>query len=1114
MHTATASVKSSSDSLTQRGLAGITEDASEFHLEATPDIKAGEAAKRGDLPRQKSEDSQTRRDRVNGANHNPRRSPSARPRGSLQRSRTLSNTNKALPPTPAELHSVKDIPRSVPRQVDQDPRPSLEGRTSSQSARPTTRDLYDEFGYKQKVKLGPRPSTDSTGRSDFTHRHNEFRPVSTLPAGLRMPTRKATTQDSVMMRPEWRQSQRATPHDTMTMRPQSRQSQRTIQGISVREKPPSIPVTPIQIPDRKAPLISNGLLTPAKTPWENKSPALPSITPEKRRLMKALQIRQKQMAATKTAKSSEPHAIAVEQERTKPDIDDSIIGAIVDASSPDTEQDVIHVPFKDLNKEENRNAEASPISLPEISEGPSTKASSVSEEEEIDTKQLKESTAKGEHLPLANNEVTLTSSGAAGQNALPLPVASDINDDQPKDLITILDKQCTDTSNETSPDPKQHEQEQDSSHQVDSGEQIDTPDDAPEAADATEQATQTAEADVRPNEKTSEIEMCKDPAPIETLGAVPLGKDKPSEETALDKRTTVISSVRVGEQSDDMDTSDLKKPDVPADQDEESQPQENPSLETIDKTQRQTSLKSAPIEDISSDVSRCTTKPRSSSGEVDDIRVAVTSPRNVPRSPIVTEEQLDEELNSAISSTPSVKQSAISKSDEHLQGLKAEDQRLSKDSEATVIQSPISDHTSNKQIRRRGLVDLPQRPLSPEHSDEHFLSDDSFMEELKSATLQEAKPISVSKSPTKPVFSRSESEQRLIDITKTSRSVSSPLDQPSKDGGGPSSPPLPASSSSRSFSASQHLRPESSPPALPKKIGVSSGISQRIKALEQLSSRPTSPQAPSAPSNGPTFGSLRKTSATVSPSTSDPKMELNQRRPTSVYPSPSPSPEAVKSNPFNSMSKAGYSRPESISVKATIVRDVHNKSPEVPRNPAEPRPLDLHQSPLIVERQTMPPPPLSPLKPPRPGYARHSSARSGSTSSTEQKADASPQAPRRGSLASLRSKSSRAGSEVELPRALSDSSLSEITNLDDLRDDRKDSKRSRLMKRMSSISSLSRRSIANALSPGPKEAPIIERQEPIIEAPIPASIEVGDVNVQFPDTLVRVLHGYTLKSGY
>ena len=269
LHTATASIKSSSDSLPQRGLAGITEDASEPSLDPPIKSESSETVKRGNLPRQQSDDSQTRRDRVNGAhstNSNFHRSSSVKTSGGLQRSRTLSNTNKALPPTPADVQTVKEIPRSVPQQSDENHRPSFEGRMSSQSARPTTRDMYDEFGYKQKVKLGPRPSTDSIGHSDSANRHNAFRPVASLPAGLRVPTKKATPQESTSVRPVSRQSQRAMPQETSSTRPQSRQSQRTLHAVSTREKPPAGPVTPIQIPDRRAPVISNRLLTPAKTP--------------------------------------------------------------------------------------------------------------------------------------------------------------------------------------------------------------------------------------------------------------------------------------------------------------------------------------------------------------------------------------------------------------------------------------------------------------------------------------------------------------------------------------------------------------------------------------------------------------------------------------------------------------------------------------------------------------------------------------------------------------------------------------------------------------------------------------------------------------------------------
>lgn len=445
------------------------------------------------------------------------------------------------------------------------------------------------------------------------------------------------------------------------------------------------------------------------------------------------------------------------------------------------------------------------------------------------------------------------------------------------------------------------------------------------------------------------------------------------------------------------------------------------------------------------------------------------------------------------------------------------DNHQSQDSDLTATQrsssNTIDGQHTERRVRRQGVVPPIHRLSSVDHSEEQFLSDESFMEELKSATLQEAKPVSVSKSPIKPVFSRTESEQRLVE-TRAFRSVSSPLTPPSRDEEVVSSPPMPTPMSSRSFSATQPTCTDTQQaiPPLPKKIGVSTGISQRIKALEQLSGCPTSPLSQASSPNG--FAAVRKTSQQTPPTASVPGRGNNSKsRPGTAYPSPSSSPETIKVNPFKQFNDAGSSRPESVSVTATIVRDAKNKKREIPRNLSEPRTMDLHQSPLVVEHRTMGPPPLSPLEPPRPRYA---STRSGSVSSTDQKGELSPTKPsptrRRDSFASVRSKSSRAASENELPRTISNSSMSGATTPDGTRDEKKDSKRSRLMKRMSNISSMSRRSIAQALSPSPKESPIMEHHEPIREMP-PSSVEVGDVNVQFPDTLVSSASSTLLTIG-
>lgn len=417
------------------------------------------------------------------------------------------------------------------------------------------------------------------------------------------------------------------------------------------------------------------------------------------------------------------------------------------------------------------------------------------------------------------------------------------------------------------------------------------------------------------------------------------------------------------------------------------------------------------------------------------------------------------------------------------------------------------DKQTDRQARRRGVVEPVKRISTPEQSDEQFLSDDSFMEELKTATVQEAKPISVSRSPIKPGFLGSEHDLKAAE-RGTSRTLSSPLESSNTGERSASATRPSASVSLRSFSGTIPPRPDvKTPPgpqsAQPKKFGVSSGISQRIKALEVKSSRPNSPNLPTPTTPG--FLNLRKPSFN-----SELNGAFSRSRASTAYPSPQTSPEVGKLDPLN---RSVTPRGESVSVTATIVRDPVEKSPWPSREPSNTPTVNLHESPLVVERQIVgpykqqvmgppPPPQFSPLKPPRPRYSRYSSARSASSSSTEQKADGMSHS-RRGSTASKRSaRSSRNGSEVDLPRALSDRSLNSSSQLGDIKEEKKGSRSSRLLKRMSSFTSISRRSIAQAISPSPREGSIMERSEPIAETPAVSAIDMGDINIQFPDTLL------------
>lgn len=1084
LHTATSSIKSSSDSLPQRNLAGITEDASESRVEDMVERRGAVDFERGSLPRQISGDSQTRLERVNGtasADLTPNRSTSIKTQRSPQRPRTTSNVDKALPPTPEDLErqkTQKPAPTSVLEYGDYEARPSVERRKSSQSTRPSARDLYDAYGYKQKVKYGPRPSIDSIGRSDNMDRSSEFRPVATLPAGLRMPPRKSVP------------AQKTGP---VQARPQSQQSQRTFPGsLSSQETLRAAPVTPIHIPDPKLSIVSNGLPTPAKTPTETSSS---KITPEKRRLMKALQLRQKQLAAQQPANDHIDQDKPAEATYIKAEVDNSSLDSIVETSNSEADSDAVNAVVKDLSKEDSRNLEASPISLPETSEGHSTQASSITDGEDIAALKEQERNGAGEGLPSESdgipldhhNEVAIYQAVGSQQSAT-MQKSHGI-DESIKSLAN------SDLRDKTGID---------GSAQQNLGEVWEaTKGQGPLEGEARQQ-----EAKCDPLARGA-----RDTAAILPLA---IEKEALTKDVNRDSGNTLIALSVTSSPGDSGVSTNMAGG--------EKRFSDNKALETISKETlavHSKTVEAAAPQNITLAASALPTESDVPSSDAVATKVALPdghavsnralsasidyiNPQEVPLPPIDEDEIISLNPFGAQSQTQSASQPSGTGSESH--STLSREKSHSQGSALSVIRPSTSDSISgqhpDRQIRRHGVVNLPKRVSSPEHSDEHFLSDDSFMEELKFATVQEAKPISVSKSPIKPVFSRSESEHRLVDATRASRSVSSPLNQASKDDEVFSSTRLPTSSPSRSFSASHSLRPDNQQaPPMPKKIGVSSGISQRIKALEQLSSRPTSPQSGS-PSNASQFITLRKISVRTPPGTSDSTNKLTYKsRPTTGYPSPSPSPETLKLNPFNNLTKSNYSRPESVSVTATIVRDANIQSPEAPQNPSEPRALELHQSPLVVEHQKMAPPPLSPLKPPRPRYARYSSARSGSSSSTEQKLDAPP-AARRDSFASMRSRSSRA-SEVDLPpRSLSDTSLlSGVSSLDDIKEEKKDSKRSRLIKRMSSISIMSRRSIAHALSPSPKEAPIMEHQEPIAEI-LSTVIDVGDVNIQFPDNLV------------
>jgi hypothetical protein len=357
--------------------------------------------------------------------------------------------------------------------------------------------------------------------------------------------------------------------------------------------------------------------------------------------------------------------------------------------------------------------------------------------------------------------------------------------------------------------------------------------------------------------------------------------------------------------------------------------------------------------------------------------------------------------------------------------------------------------------RRRKHLEPIQVPTQEFSDDDCLLSDDSFMEELRSATVQEARPVSV-KSP-------NGGDQSW----KGSRAVSSPyLTSPSA---------MQALAVGRSASSSHVDNGSSTPVLMAKKINVSSGISSRIKALEKFSSREGTASGPT-PLNGPSasssFEELRKRASVSFPNGTIPDFS-----------------RAPSVNHHDARPVSSNRRTNSISVTARIVRDTSVSPGSSGIEPSESDVLNLQASPLTVEQhetndeisnnQT--------VESPAPTVEDRTMSMSSAGSSRQVTPVSRP--------ASRLSLSSRS-------KADENSQSASPT------DEKKGSRASRLMRRMSSMTSTSRRSIIGALSPPVKEESAVS---PLGNSAISNSssrqtlsepVEIGEVNVQFPETLL------------
>ncbi|KAI0543262.1 hypothetical protein GGR58DRAFT_509968 [Xylaria digitata] len=279
-----------------------------------------------------------------------------------------------------------------------------------------------------------------------------------------------------------------------------------------------------------------------------------------------------------------------------------------------------------------------------------------------------------------------------------------------------------------------------------------------------------------------------------------------------------------------------------------------------------------------------------------------------------------------------------------------------------------------KTIVNRICTDLPAKGASHiEPSDP--LDDDALMDELQTATVQEAKPMLVSKSPITPVFPSPSSPRKDPRLPRAaSNPMRSSLLMPVEMSHG--NAPRSVSSGAPAF-LNNLTRNPSNASIQSKKGNVGSSISQRIKALEALSGGPNDDRPrPTTPSS--TFFTVRKQGTrepSKSPSVVDRASSITQQPPTPER-SREPTPEAPSSKRERSGSVASRltmfegqnaprGRPESIQVTARIIRgatspfaNLSNSS----RKLGETAPAELRQSTLLVDihrAQSVAPQPLS-----------------------------------------------------------------------------------------------------------------------------------------------------------
>ncbi|KAF2659673.1 hypothetical protein K491DRAFT_590644 [Lophiostoma macrostomum CBS 122681] len=828
-------------------------------------------------------------------------------------------------------------------------------RFSSQTARPALSDLYAEIyaQYQPKVKLGPRPKQSLDTKRPHTSgpgAQNAARPVSTLPAGMRIANRKTAE----------------------LKRPKSRDTS-IVPSIAFPPPPPvpSIPDIPLSSPTfaPKSPASVRSM------PMHSSRKAN-GMTPEKQRLMKAVELRKRQMKAKKEVEEKKaapaPEEPAPEEQSASPLGPENITPEITTEALPEVptsrDQAVIAGPEEDAARPDENTTEITTRRSPTPHEDPIEEAAPI--HVEVDDVQS------------AASASSPTSAQTHGSSGAPSTRPSSISEDD-----NMLTEQLKiDTLSEST----------------------------------TTEDLQTPESPQIEDEKES----------IE------------SSPTVVPDRTTPVPSVEVLQPDDTPETATQS-------------PTAGPASDTaFSRRSKRESMVLMPL-----------------TGDAD-----ARSQRRSKRESMI------------FFPTPD--------SAHQGDGLSKREKR-----ESMIFTAPNGESFGETKDRRRAMLEPIQIHHSAENSEAEYLSDDSFMEELQSAKFEEAKPVSVSKSPMAPFFSRKSSVSEIsIPERSTSNQFVPGRLSPEQLKGRKASGPWPPQGSRDSV-------------ATAKKITVSSGISQRIKALAEKSNRDSSLSVSSSttPDASASIVAQRKSSFFSTPPSGNspsgkPISRLSRASFASLSITTTPDrksvlqPVPVKNGPTVYNVKQGAEKPESVQVTARIIRDPRSEKPSLTM-PTESTPLDLHQSQITIDHRKSNRPPTrskSPVKAP-PRSEPTSPRPPSSAHSREPSSSALPRSSSESSWRSFGRRLSESKAPTGPPRSHSTHSFESIEDKREEKKDKKDSRTSKLFKRMSTITSISRKNT------GPsqilQEEDMQATQLPSLREPPPA-VQVGDLNIQFPDTLL------------